>query len=76
VALLEGVVDDPFVLLDGDGASRIDDDATRLGIGIDAVNRGQEELLLEVSELLYILSITADLHESRITATTERSQMK
>ena len=48
--LAERVVDDGLVLVDGDGAGRVDEEAARLGVCLDAVDRAEDELLLEMRE--------------------------
>lgn len=53
-ALAESVVDDSLVLVDGDGASGVDDVAARRGVGVDRVNGAEEKLLLEVGEKMEI----------------------
>lgn len=50
-ALAQGIVDDSFVLVDGDGAGGVDDDARGGGRGRgNAVERAEDELFLEVGE--------------------------
>ena len=42
------VVDNALILLDGDGAGGVDNDATRRRVRVAAVDRGQQQLLLQV----------------------------
>jgi len=46
----ESVVNDGFVLVDGDGAGGIDEVSTGFGFGADAVDGTEDQLLLEVGE--------------------------
>lgn len=49
-SLPEGVVDDGLVLIDSNGARRVDDVASGGRVGVDRVDGAEEELLLKVGE--------------------------
>ena len=45
-ALVERILDDLLVLLDGDGTCRVDDVSARLAVVVDGVDSRQDQLLL------------------------------
>ena len=49
VSVLESEFNDGLIFFDGDGASGVDDVATCLGVGIDAVNGCLDHFLLEMT---------------------------
>lgn len=48
--LAEGVINDGLVLVDRDGAGRVDEVAARRRVRVDRVDRAEDELLLDVRE--------------------------
>lgn len=48
--LSEGVVNDSLVLVNRDGAGRVDEVTSRRRVGVDRVDGAEDELLLEVGE--------------------------
>lgn len=47
VSTFQSKIDDSFVFLDGDGASRIDNVSTGRGFGVDRVDGSEDELFLD-----------------------------
>jgi hypothetical protein len=47
-ALPQGIIDDSFIFINGDGTRGIDQITPRFGVRRDAVNGAEDKLLLEV----------------------------